>query len=187
MHTSLTKFCKVWGLAKTSVHNRCKELGIDTSNGLSADAVAQLVQEFDLKAMPQTAPEATTRAGAITVTVGNHQVICPAPSLEGEYSLESLRTQEVAIFDDPLAIAEAFVATAQSLTDEMRRDVRLREQQLRDTQTAKQKIEAQAQKFRLEARLYQERTELLAIAQNRETEALQEGIAHLKSLGKPSD
>ncbi len=48
MNTSLTKFCKDNGLPKSSVYNRCQELGIPTIHGLNDEAIATLTREFDL-------------------------------------------------------------------------------------------------------------------------------------------
>lgn len=49
MSMSLHQFCKDNGLSKSTVHRRCKSLGIDTREGLTADAVLQLRREFDLQ------------------------------------------------------------------------------------------------------------------------------------------
>ncbi|PZV05509.1 MAG: hypothetical protein DCF22_24630 [Leptolyngbya sp.] len=48
MKTSLTKFCKNYSLAKTTVFNRCKKLGIDTSEGVCPTDCDRLLHEFNL-------------------------------------------------------------------------------------------------------------------------------------------
>ena len=69
MNTSLTKFCKDHDLPKSTVHRRCQELRIDTSDGLAADNCDRLLHEFDIAPSdPEPAPIQTT------VEVGNHQM-----------------------------------------------------------------------------------------------------------------
>ncbi len=101
------------------------------------------------------------------------------------YSLESLRQSEVVAFDDSLAIAVQFLETADALTEEMQRDIRVREHKLQQTQQAKAAIAEKATEFKLEARLYRERTEMLATAQSQETQSLQHSLTTLQNLGKP--
>lgn len=43
---SLSQFCKINGLSKTSVHRYCKDQGIETSNGLSMDDRTKLLKQF---------------------------------------------------------------------------------------------------------------------------------------------
>ncbi|MBW4472594.1 MAG: hypothetical protein KME45_19810 [Stenomitos rutilans HA7619-LM2] len=121
----------------------------------------------------------------VTVEVGNHQIVLSQPELPQTYSLESLRQSEVIAFDDPLAIAAQFLQTADALTAEMQRDIRVREQKLQQTQQAKTAIAEKATEFKLEARLYRERTEMLATAQSQETQSLQQSLTTLQNLGKP--
>ena len=48
LKTSLHGFCKAYQLPKTSVSRRAKEIGIDTSSGLSLDDCDRLKAEFDI-------------------------------------------------------------------------------------------------------------------------------------------
>ena len=121
----------------------------------------------------------------VTVEIGNHQVVLAQPMMPQTYSLESLRQSEVIAFDDPLAIAAQFLETADVLTAEMQRDIRVREQKLQQTQQAKAAIAEKATEFKLEARLYRERTAMLATAQSQETQSLQQSLTTLQNLGKP--
>ncbi|MBD2072693.1 hypothetical protein H6F86_02070 [Phormidium sp. FACHB-592] len=184
MNTSLSKFCKDHDLPKSSVYRRCQELNIDTSDGLSPEACDRLLHEFDVVTeLPAIEPE-SAKQQPVTVEVGNHQIVLAQPDLSQTYSLESLWQSEVAAFDDPLAIAAQFLQTADVLTAEMQRDIRLREHKLQQTQQAKATIAEKATEFKLEARLYRERTEMLATAQSQETQTLQQSLATLQNLGK---
>ena len=133
-------------------------------------------------------PQAVEAAPAVptaTIEIGNHQVVLAQPQLPQTYSLESLRQSEVVAFDDPLAIAAQFLETADVLTAEMQRDIRVREHKLQQTQQAKAAIAEKATEFKLEARLYRERTAMLATAQSQETQGLQQSLTTLQTLGKP--
>jgi hypothetical protein len=66
----------------------------------------------------------------VTVEIGNHVIVLSQPELPQTYSLESHRQSDVVAFDDPLAIAAQFLQTADVLTAEMQRDIRVREQKL---------------------------------------------------------
>ncbi|MBW4474994.1 MAG: hypothetical protein KME45_32130 [Stenomitos rutilans HA7619-LM2] len=129
--------------------------------------------------------EADPAAPTVTVEIGNHQVVLSQPVMPQNYSLESLRQSEVVVFDDPLSIAAQFLQTADVLTAEMQRDIRVREQKLQQTQQAKAAIAEKATEFKLEARLYRERTAMLATVQSQETQSLQQSLTTLQNLGKP--
>jgi len=52
MKISLHSFCKDRGLPKSTVHRRCQEMGIDTSDGLTQDDCDRLLEEFGVKPDP---------------------------------------------------------------------------------------------------------------------------------------
>ncbi|PSB28713.1 hypothetical protein [Stenomitos frigidus] len=119
----------------------------------------------------------------VTVEIGNHQVVLAQPELPQTYSLESLRQSEVIAFDDPLAIAVQFLQTADALTKEMQRDIRVREQKLQQTQQAKNAIAEKATEFKLEARKYGIVFLLMSQAESAESMGL-EGFVALKDAFK---
>ncbi len=159
---------------------------IDGCRYFSDDEKAMLLAHMGDKPKaiePANEPEQSV----VSVEVGNHQIVLAQPEMPQTYSLESLRQSDVVAFDDPLAIAAQFLETADVLTAEMQRDIRLREQKLQQTQQAKAAIAEKATEFKLEARLYRERTEMLATAQSQETQGLQQSLTTLQSLGKPQE
>ncbi len=180
MNISLTQFCKGHDLFKTSVYRRCQQLGIPTSDGLTPESVSRLLDEFD-RAIEPVSPTTTTTV----VETGNHQIVVANPVLPQSYSLESLRSGEAIELEDPLAIAQQFLAVATSLTTAMQADIEVREQRLQQTQLAKAAIVAKATELHLESRLYQVQASALDRNVSAETLALQEAMSELKSLGKP--
>jgi len=179
MNISLTQFCRNHNLSKTSVYRRCQQLGIPTSDGLTPESVCRLLDEFD-RAVEPVSPTTTT-----VVETGNHQIVVANPVLPQSYSLESLRSGEAIELEDPLAIAQQFLAVATSLTTAMQADIEVREQRLQQTQLAKAAIAAKAAELHLESRLYQVQASALDRSVTAETSALQTAMSELQSLGKP--
>lgn len=180
MNISLSKFCRDYGLPKSSVFVRCQEMGINTSEGLDEAAVKILENEFDVQ--QAVTPESRT----VSVEVGNHQVALAAPQIPQAYSLEGLRQSEVVQFEDPLAIAHQFMQAADLVIAGMDQDVESRQKRLSDTVKAKEAITAKKQQLELEARLYQMQTNHLNAQTSKETADLQSALAALQNLGKPA-
>ncbi|PZV05760.1 MAG: hypothetical protein DCF22_24485 [Leptolyngbya sp.] len=179
MKTSLTKFCKDYSLAKTTVFNRCKELGIDTSEGVSPTDCDRLLHEFDIApSEPETAPIQTT------VEVGNHQVVLSTPQLPAQFSLESLRFGESITFEDPLVIASQFIAVADQISDAMETDLDHRKAKLNQTRQAKDAIAAKATALKLQQQRYQEKAYRIDSEQSDQTDSLKEALELLQALGK---
>ena len=179
MNISLTKFCNDNGLSKTTVHRRCQELGIDTSNGLSPEAVNTLSNEFNVT------PQPVKTAVTVDSPIGN--IVLANPTLPSTYSLQSLRTSEAITIADPLAAAQEFLQVAEGLTVAMQQDIATREEELRRTRQAKAAVVAKAQELKLEARLYQETARQVDLALSSETQDLQQTLGQLQALGKPQE
>jgi len=180
MSSSLHQFAKDNRLSKTTVHNRCKDLGISTADGLSSDACDRLMDEFNCR--PKALP-----AAAATVEIGNHQMVLATPQLPGRFSLESLRTGESSSFEDPLADATQFIEAADQISDAMETDLLNRKAKLNQTRQAKDAIAAKAVALRLQQQRYQEKAYRIDSEQSDQTDSLQEALAQLQPLGKPQD
>ena len=179
MKTSLTKFCKDYSLAKTTVFNRCKELGIDTSEGVSPTDCDRLLHEFDIAPSdPEPAPIQAT------VEVGNHQMVLATPKLPAACSLESLRFGESITFEDPLAVATQFIEVADQISDAMETDLDNRKAKLNQTKQAKDAIAAKAMALKLQQQRYQEKAYRIDSEQSDQTDSLKEALELLQALGK---
>jgi hypothetical protein len=176
MKTSLTKFCKDHNLPKSTVYRRCQELKLETADGLTPVDLSTLLHEFDL--------EPTVETPEITVEPGNHQIILSNPQLPQAFTLGGLRYDESVQLEDPLALANQFLQTADLITDAMQQDIQQREIKLSQTRQAKEKIAKKAAELHLEKRLYQQQAHMIDTAQTSETDALQQSLAALQDLGK---
>ncbi|HEY9894755.1 MAG TPA: hypothetical protein V6D34_04970 [Candidatus Sericytochromatia bacterium] len=179
MNRSMSKFAKDHALSKATVHRRCSELGIDTSEGLNEAAVAQLCSEFGI-VVPVNEPEAP----AIRVEVGNHAITLATPQLPTTYSLESLRSSDVVAFDDPLAIAAQFLKAADLVTAQMQQDLQTRQAAIQQTQQAKEAIDQKALELKIQSKLYREQAAMANAVHSAETQGLQQSLKALQNLGK---
>jgi hypothetical protein len=90
------------------------------------------------------------------------------------------------VIEDPLAVAEQFLQTADLIQGALAVDIAEREQRLARTKQAQAQVATKAQQLALEQRLYRLQTAQLDQAQTNETTALADALAQLQSLGKPA-
>jgi hypothetical protein len=153
------------------------------------DRVAELFLA-EAKAKYVTPASANTQSAhkphshSVEVDCGNHQLIRQSPNLLQGYTLQNLRRDQSIQFEDPLGIAQQFLAVAEQIQTSMQSDLEQREDKLNQTRKAREVIANKAQELKLETRLYQERTHQVDTAQTQETEALQEALHILNRLGK---
>ncbi|MGG6242828.1 hypothetical protein ACQ4N7_29865 [Nodosilinea sp. AN01ver1] len=181
---SLHSFCKENGnLPKTSVRRWLNDNGYSTSNGLSPAAVEAAIAQF----CPPTAPPEPT-VGSLTIHAGNHCTSIDLPNYQGmTVDLAQFRDSEALVIDDPLAVAEQFLQTADLIQGALANDIAAREQRLQATKQAQSKIAAKAQELALEQRLYRLQTSQIDAAQTDETKSLADALGTLKALGKPTE
>jgi hypothetical protein len=185
---SLHSFCKENGnLPKTSVRRWLNDHGYSTSDGLSPAAVEAAIAQF----CPADAPTASATADApagLSIRTGNHCQTLAAPGFDGlTIDLGQFRDSSALVIDDPLAVAEQFLQTADMIQGALINDIADREQRLARTKQAQAQVAAKAQQLALEQRLYRLQTAQIDQAQTDETTALADALAQLQSLGKPVD
>jgi len=133
-------------------------------------------------------PNEPAKKVEVTVETGNHCQALTQPEMGGtEFSLERFRRDDVQalIFEDPEAVADQFLTVADQLVAGMEADIAAREQRLKATRTAQNKVVTKAQELKLEQRLYRDRAKDLDTAQTDETSALRDAVTALQNLGKP--
>ena len=187
---SLGEFERRHGINKGTASKAARDLGHDTSKGLSAQAYADLKVAYDLPDYQEPKPEPETQVtqpGALQVYVetGNHSKSITVPGISGTFDLSQFRASESVSIEDPLAVAAQFIEAANVITQEMDKDAAARELKLQQTRTAREMVANKAQELQLEQRLYRERTRAADMAQTQEAQALQDAMAGLQSLGKP--
>jgi hypothetical protein len=181
---SLSAFCKAHDLPKSSVYKFLQAEGFSTSDGLSDDAIAA-VSGYFLDAAP-TAPEAPA-AGGLTIFTGNHCTTLAVPGFDGlTVDLGQFRDSTALVIEDPLAVAEQFLQTADLIQGALAVDIAEREQRLARTKQAQAQVATKAQQLALEQRLYRLQAAQLDAATSDETSALADALAQLQSLGKPA-
>jgi hypothetical protein len=126
---------------------------------------------------------------AVTVTVepGNHCQAIAQPEMNGlGFSLEQFRADDIEalMFENPDEVADQFLAVANQLVTGMGADIKAREQRLKATRMAQNKVAEKAQELKLEQRLYRDRARDLDMAQTEQTQSLQDTLQALQALGK---
>ncbi|MEL6385085.1 MAG: hypothetical protein AAFQ89_21995 [Cyanobacteria bacterium J06626_18] len=134
----------------------------------------------------------TSKAQKVDVTVetGNHCRALVSPEIDGStFSLEHFRADDIEalVFDDPDAIAGTALEVMDQIIQGMDADIKVREQRLQKTRAAQGKVTAKAQELQLEKRLYRDRARDLDTAQTAGTQALQDAMVTLQTLGKPTE
>ena len=125
----------------------------------------------------------------VTVETGNHCRALVNPEINGAtFSLDHFRADDIEalVFDDPDAIAVTALEVMDQIIQGMDADIKVREQRLQKTRAAQDKVTAKAQELQLEKRLYRDRARDLDTAQTTGTQALQDAMVTLQTLGKPA-
>ena len=187
---SLHAFCRDNDLAKTTVRRWLNEQGFSTSDGLSPEAVEAAQAQFcpvPAPAEPEPEPPAAPAPAAMTIHTGNHCTTLAVPGFDGlTVDLGQFRDSTALVIEDPLAVAEQFLQTADLIQGALAVDIAEREQRLARTKQAQAQVATKAQQLALEQRLYRLQTAQLDQAQTNETTALADALAQLQSLGKPA-
>lgn len=123
MNLSLHSFAKTHNLAKSSVHSRCKDLGIDTANGLDEDAIARLKAEFGIKDPAAVVDEApgsglmlptrTMRHGSL-VSIGARRPVLPQQVFDVQAYQEEKADLNLDASQQAAAVNDAIQAYAQA-------------------------------------------------------------------------
>ncbi|MEP1079445.1 hypothetical protein NDI52_28960 [Leptolyngbya sp. PL-A3] len=196
MNTSLTKFCKDTGLAKTTVYRRCQELQWDVADGLTPTMCDRLRHEFDIQPEPEPEAEPPVMPTVTMVPEGfvTHSTLAPTQMLdlalpEGFDPAVMVRhfdgvMGQTVDSDQVVAIATIATSAAKKAMDEK---VAAQEQALKKTQADKKKLESLIQGTVVDLKVAALKSQLLASQQTTTTSDLQEMLAQLLDLGKPQE
>lgn len=172
---SLTAFCRSHNLPKTTVHDRAKALGLDTSNGLDHAAQTRLLQEFGKNTAPQTQVEEGNHRNALSLTVGSDAA-----------SLEQFRTDRTRqALANPCEFMTGLTGFLDQIEQGMEQAEAQQEQELLQTRQLKRQSQKRIEQFRRRADEYRIRTDILANIQNAELDELQDLAQEVNGLGKP--
>lgn len=178
MPQSLSSWCKANNLAKGSVHAKAKALDIDTSKGLSDDAIRHLSEAFNLH-QPAQPPVETE------IITGNHRVVGELSLMPNSVDLGQLRQgSELTVFTtDAMAAVDQALTMADELMEAIEDDTAFQMQQLQRTQQANNKLRRKADALKHKQQRYAIESRMIGIAQGKEATELQQTMADLKHLG----
>lgn len=192
MGISLGEFSKSNNLPKTSVWNACRELGIDTSDGLDPAAIAELKRHFNLQAEPSQAESAQAELVPDGFLV---------PS-----ALSHVERKEITLPDsfDPVAVVKHFdgimgvaadtgrlVEIAQlalnSAQQAMDSKLDRQKQALTQTERDAKQLEAMVSSGATDLKIKALESRILAEQQTKQTAEAEQIFNQLMGLGKPVD
>ncbi|MGF1519869.1 MAG: hypothetical protein ACFCVB_18985 [Nodosilinea sp.] len=192
MHISLGEFQRSYGIHKGTVSKRARELGFDTSQGLSSEAVEAMKAEFNVQEQAPTAPTITPEVMPDGFIQSGQ--LAPVERREIELPQGFDPTAMVRFFDGVAGQATdtaSLVAIADLALDAVDRamDGKIQTQRAELTQSEK---DAQAlatkmaeAKTRLQVKALE--SKMLAERQTSATTSAEATFAELMRLGKPAE
>lgn len=151
------------------------------------NAVARILEFSTLQ---PTHPTSDPVAHPVTVEVGNHATALAVPDLSsftadlGAYRDDTVTSEFI---EDPLALADQVAAIASQVMTGMDNDIAARKERLKRTQEAKEQVTETLEDLKAKRKHYRQQTRNIDTVQSDEAGSLQDAIAALQSLGKPSD
>lgn len=186
MYISLTKFCRDNGIPKTSAFTRCKELNIDTSNGLDESARQALLNEFNVQPISVEDPS-SRQDPAIVVEVGNHRsaITYEVPT---RYSLERFRSDRTRqALSNPTEFVKSLGDVVGGLKEAMDAAEIAQEEELQQIRRVKSSTVAKLNDLQMRAERYRMKSDLVALMQNNELDELTSAANEIQCLGKPQE
>lgn len=173
--TSLKEAAETLGVSKTTLFRKCREMGIPTGGGLSADDMDRLHGEFP--AAPKVEVEMGNHAAPVNLNV---QADCT--------SLELFRTDRTR---QQLANPKEFMASLDGFLNQIETGMDMAEQQqeaeLHQVRSMKRQAVTRLNQFRTRAQEYRIKSDLLAHVQNAELDELESVAEEINALGKRTD
>ena len=181
---SLGQFERAYGINKGTVSRKARELGFDTSAGLTPDAVEALKATFNVMAQ---LPELDVSEGTMTIHTGNHRGPLSLPSVPGEINLGSVRGDYAPLTGFEANDIDRFLTACDGFLEAVDQDY---QQQLAITQRIEagvQKVRAKVDEVRAAKLRYQLRSETIALHNRQLDTELQTGMGELGKLGGDGD
>lgn len=124
----------------------------------------------------------------ISVEVGNHSTPLILPDLSQQsYSLENFRDNSVTFvdIDDPMAVVDQFIDHADRLIEGMNADIAHRQQKLKQSKKAHERVEEKVDDLKAQAQHYRRKSREIAYQHSEQATELKESMELLQDLGKP--
>ena len=183
MTISLGEFERRHGVNKGTVSKRARELGFDTSAGLTHDAYDALKIAFKIETVPQpVAAIAPAKPAPMTINAGNYRGQIELPKVPKSADLGFVRGDEASLSSfDPEDI-DRFLVACDGFLDAVDQDYH---QQLVITQRKEQgvqKVRAKVDEVRTAKLRYQMRSEVFSLHNRVLDTELQSGMGELGKL-----
>lgn len=154
---TLSSFCFKYGLNKGTVHRDCKKLGITTNQGLTAEAVNQLITFYNLEdSQPIAEP---TPVPTPTPTDNPTDVI--STSIVPSFNPSRYLVTSTNAIPQPLAIANHVIDYVDKVKHSLDSDIAQRKRELDALQEASRLIESNLRRLENETGNYKLKAEIL--------------------------
>lgn len=173
---SLGEFERRHGIHKGTVSKRAREMGFDTSAGLSSEAYEAMQREFDVKV--EFTPDRPT------VDVGNNRRSLALPQQPSTLDLGAYRGENSALTSFEPEDIDRFLAACDGFVEAVNADFAYQQAVTQQKEAAVAKVRSKVEQVKQAQLLYQVRSEALSL-HNRGLDAdLKEGLS---TLGKPTE
>jgi len=155
---TLSSFCFKYGLNKGTVHRDCKKLAISTTQGLTVEAVNQLIEFYNLDdSQPIAEP---------TPTVTNSPTPTPTDAISQTSIVPSFNPSKYLVtstnaIPQPLAIANHVIDYVDKVKHSLDSDIAQRKRELNTLQEASRLIESNLRRLESETGSYKLKAEIL--------------------------
>ena len=185
MSQSLSSWAKSNTLAKGTVHAKAKDLGIDTSNGLSDDAIEQLSKAFNLVTSTDDLPNQPNQE--ITINAGNHRIPGQLATVKSHIDLGHLREgSEMTTFTtQDLDKVDAAIELIGGVLDKVDQDVNYQIENLQKTQKASNNLNRKVDELKRRSDQYKTESKMLGLMQGNAAKDLQQAMQDLQNLVNP--
>jgi hypothetical protein len=179
---SLHSFCTQYDIPKTTVKRWLNDNGYDTSQGMTAEAVAAAKAHFRL-ADPQPEPTDATAITPTVIEVGNHRGALALPNAPAAINLADYRGENAALSSFQPEDIERFLSSCDGFLDAVEADYQHQQAITQRKAAAAQAVAAKVEAVKQASLVYQLRSESLALHNAALDQALQRDMS---ALGKPS-
>ncbi len=182
MPQSLSSWAKDNKIAKGTVHAKAKDLGIDTSNGLSDDAIEQLSEAFNLVTSTNDLPDQQ-----ITINTGNHRIPGQLATVKSHVDLGYLREgSEMTTFTtQDLDKVDAAIELIGGVLDKVDQDVNYQIEHLQKTQQASNNLNRKVDTLKRRSDQYKTESKMIGLMQGNAAKDLQQAMQDLQNLVNP--
>ena len=179
---SLHSFCTQHDIPKTTVKRWLNDNGYDTSQGMTAEAVAAAKAHFRIEDLDDGRGTGRVAITPTVIEVGNHRGPLALPNAPAAINLADYRGANAALTSFEPEDIERFLSSCDGFLDAVEADYQHQRAITQRKETAAAQVKAKVEQVKQASLVYQLRSETLSLYNAAIDAELQQGMA---VLGKP--